>query len=425
MMRKVRILAWTAFALLNVLYLIACLQRTAVPGVIFNDLQRDIGLLGSQVTGLGSAYLYVYACSQVFAGILVDRFGGKRMGILGGILIAAGLVVFSTAKTPFMLYAGRVLSALGQSFIYLCVVKIAHLFFSPRQFGSLIGISMAIGFCGSIAGTLPMQRYAQFAGWRSAFLVIGLVCAASAVATAIVLKPMRERPKVSSAVTWQSFCDLFNERGRFNFVTFHFWSYPAYFVMQAILGQKFIQDYIGLSATKASMFTMSLTLGSVIFCLVGGPLMKALGGRRKPLVYVSVALPPLSALVMALGIHCSFPSWVFLVCFASISLAQISAASTSALMSEINDTHTIAFSAAVRNFFPYVGSALVGGICGRILDHFVGVKDAGGVIHYPGTAYIWILGVMFLFGFIGIISAMMIPETYGKHIFKRKAAANV
>ena len=37
-MRGVRILAWTAYTLLNVLYIMACLQRTAIPGAIFDDM---------------------------------------------------------------------------------------------------------------------------------------------------------------------------------------------------------------------------------------------------------------------------------------------------------------------------------------------------------------------------------------------------
>ena len=420
--RGFRILAWAAYALLNVLYLLACLQRTAIPGAVFDDIQGDLGLLGSQVTRLGTIYVYCYATSQVFAGMLVDRFGGKRTGIFGGLLMGVGLVLFAFARTPAALYGSRVVTAFGQAFIYLCVVKVAHLLFQPRQFGALIGISMAIGFAGGILGTLPTQRIAQFAGWRPLFFGVGVCCLLSSLAVALALGALHERRRASGSVTWRTVANLFNEPGRFCFITYDFWVYPSFFVLQAILGQKFIQDWLGYSATGAAVFTMLLTLGSIATCLFGAPLMRMTGERRKPILLLSKGLPFVLALVMMAGIVWRLPGAVFLVCFVLMSLNQLSSAAASALMSELTDTKTIAFTAAVRNFFPYVGSGLVGGLCGAILDRFAPAGGAvGGVVHYPPEAYLRILGVMMAFGLVGFIMTLRVPETRGRHIYVPKA----
>lgn len=421
--RGARILAWTSFALLNVLYVLACMQRTAIPGAIFNDLQGDLGLVGSQVTRLGAIYVYVYACMQIFAGMLVDRFGGKKMGVVGGLLMGAGLLLFSRAHTPVPLYASRVITATGQSFIYLCVVKLSHLLFKPRQFGALIGLSMAFGFCGGILGTMPAQRIAAAAGWRPLFLTVGACCLVAALATTVVLSRLTEKSRKSSSVTWRTVLNLFNEPGRFCFVTFDFWSYPAFFVIQAILGQKFIQDYLGYGATAAASFTMAMTLMSIVTCLVGAPLLHFIGERRKPLLIFSKATPMVSSFMMLLGVYLQFPGWVFLACFMLLSFSQLSSAASSALMSEITDTKTIAFSAAVRNLFPYVGAGLVGGICGKILDGFSKTPDASGVIHYPPQAYEHVLFTIGMFALIGVLMALRVPETRGKHIFSDELRA--
>ncbi len=417
--RGVRILAWAAYVLLNVLYLLACMQRTAIPGAIFDNLQGDLGLLGSQVTGLGSAYVYCYAASQIFAGMLVDRFGGRNMGILGGLLMGVGLVLFSFAHTPFALYASRVVTALGQAFIYLCVVKISHLPFPPRQFGALIGVSMAIGFAGGILGTLPTQYVSQVAGWRPLFLGVGACCVVSAVAMVFALSALHERRRKSGAVTWRTLANLFNERGRFCFTVYDFWVFPSFFVLQSVLGQKFIQDWLGYTATAAARFTMLLTFSSILTCIAGAPLMRLTGQRRMPIMLFAKGLPAVTALVMMAGIVWHFPAWTFLVCFVLMSVNQLASAAGSALMSELTDTRTIAFTAAVRNFFPYVGCGIVGGICGSILDRFAPAGGAaGGVVHYPPEAYLRILGVMMLFGLVGFITLLFVPETRGKHIFE-------
>lgn len=416
-----RILAWASFMLLNILYLLACLQRTAIPGAVFNDIQSDLGLLGSEVTRIGTIYVYVYAVTQVLAGMLVDRYGGKSMGILGGLFMGVGLFLFGKAETTPILYLSRIITAIGQSFIYLCVCKIAHILFTPKQFGGLIGLSMAIGFSGGILGTMPTQFCAQFVGWRPLFTAIGLCCIASSVIIVFALRKFHERPRESGKVTLQSLKNLLNEPGRFCFMTFDFWTYPAYFVIQTVLGQKFIQDYLGYSATAAATFTMLLTLGSVITCLAGTPMMRVTRQRRLPLVWISKLVPVLVALVMILGIYFRMPAWCFLLCFVLMSANHISSAAQSALMCEITDTKTIAFTSAVRNMFPYIGAGIVGGICGIILDHYTPAEILNaattGIIHYPKEAYMACLGVMFVFGLIGFLFTLRIPETRGKNIY--------
>lgn len=420
-LRGFRILAWASFMLLNILYLLACLQRTAIPGAVFNNIQGDLNLIGSQMTRLGAMYVYCYSVSQIFAGMLVDRYGGKKMGVLGGLFMGVGLFLFSRAETAPWLYCSRVITAIGQSFIYLCVCKIAHILFTPKQFGLLIGLSMSIGFTGGILGTMPTQFCAQQFGWRPLFAVIGACCIISSGIIIFALRRLHERARESSKVTWNSLKNLFNEPGRFCFMTFDFWSYPAYFVIQTILGQKFIQDYLGCSATMAATFTMLLTFGSVITSTAGAPMVRIFNQRRMPLVWISKFLPVLVAFIMILGIKFGMPTWGFLICFIMMSANHISSAAQSDLMCELTDTKTIAFTAAVRNMPPYVGAGIVGGICGRILDHYTPAEVLGsattGIIHYPKEAYMACLFVMMAFGLIGFLFTLRIPETRGKNLY--------
>ncbi len=417
-LRGFRILAWAAFASLNILYLVSCLQRTAIPGAIFEDIQSDIGLEASQVTRLGSLYVLVYGLSQIPAGMLVDRFGGKKMSIIGSILMAIGLILFSQVSTPFALNTSRVITALGHSFVYLCIVKITHILFRPKQFGFIIATTLAIGFTGGIIGTLPIQRLSQLTSWRLAFLGVGMICAVTGIVIAIVLSSLHEKSNRCSVVTWQTVKNLFNERGRFCFMTGTFWAYPALFVLQAIIGQKFIQDRLGYSATTASLFTMCISIGCIIVCFLSTPFIKLVGDRRKPAIYISQIIPMASAILMLLGIRFNLPAWVFILSFLCVSVNQISGASTSFLLREITDTHTIAFTAAVRNSFPYIGSAILGAICGQIMDAHALPANADGIIKYTSEGYFIISIVMLALATIGLIVSLGIPETRGKNIYK-------
>ena len=232
------------------------------------------------------------------------------------------------------------------------------------------------------------------------------------------LTGLHERRRTSGTVTWRTVANLFNDPGRFCFMVYDFWVFPSFFVLQAVLGQKFIQDWLGYSATAASSFTMLLTFGSICTCVLGAPLLRLVGERRMPIMLFSKGLPVLVALVMMAGIVWHYPAWVFLLCFVLMSTNQLASAAASALMSELTDTKTIAFTAAVRNFFPYVGSGLVGGLCGTILDRFAPAGAAvGGIVHYPPEAYLRILGVMMVFALVGFLMLLRVPETRGRHLY--------
>jgi len=413
-----RVLAISAFALLTLLYLIACLQRTAIPGAFFNELQEDVGLRASQVTRLSSVFLYCYASLQVFAGMLVDRFGGRRTGGAGGALIGAGLVLFASAHSAGALYVARAIAAIGQTFLYLCVIRIAHDLFPPRRFSALVATSTAIGAIGSILGTMPSQWLSQAMGWRSLFIGIGAASLFAAAALAFFCRNLRERRGGKSrTASWRSLRDLFNERGRLCFITHQMFCYPAYFVLQAVLGQKFIQDYLGLPAPKAAAFTLLLTIGSTAFAATSASLMeRVFGNRRKPLAYIGNGILVAIPAAMMLGIRLSAPPWFFLACFFAVSANLLNTAPFSALLAEITDARMIAFTAAIRNSFPFIGAGGVGAICGRILDAHAPSTTVAAAPAFPPEAYMWVLTVMLVFALIGFAMTFPIPETRGKVI---------
>ena len=63
----------------TMLYFLANVQRVAIPGTVFNLLQERLQVSAPWITGLGSAFMYVYALNQLAVGLLVERYGGARV----------------------------------------------------------------------------------------------------------------------------------------------------------------------------------------------------------------------------------------------------------------------------------------------------------------------------------------------------------
>jgi len=105
------------------LYCVSYFQRTAVPGQIFDPLQKDIGLSPVDIAVVTSSFIYVYAIAQIFVGMLVDRLGGMRVVLLGGLIFTIGSVWFPlTCSFPVMCIA-RGCTALGASTLYLGLMR--------------------------------------------------------------------------------------------------------------------------------------------------------------------------------------------------------------------------------------------------------------------------------------------------------------
>ena len=119
--------AFLLFIPLTLLYSTSYFQRTAIPGTIFNQLQQDLQMTALQVSYIGASFIYIYSLSQLFIGYLVDRFGARRVVMIGGAVFCAGVVSFPLLNTPGLIYLARMVAGIGAGTMYLSL----HTSYSP------------------------------------------------------------------------------------------------------------------------------------------------------------------------------------------------------------------------------------------------------------------------------------------------------
>lgn len=138
-------------------------------------LKDELGISGSQLGVLLSAFFWTYACLQLISGWLVDRWNVNWV-IAGGFFLwsaaTAGTGIVHTFATLFVL---RLILGIGESVAYPSYSKIIALHFPEEHRGlanSAIsaGLVLGPGF-GMLMGGMLMARF----GWRSFFIVLGLV----------------------------------------------------------------------------------------------------------------------------------------------------------------------------------------------------------------------------------------------------------
>jgi MFS transporter, OFA family, oxalate/formate antiporter len=109
-----------------------------------------------------------------FEAALVDRYGPRRMVLVGGIFAALGWVVNSFATSLEMLYAGGILAGIGAGIVYgTCVGNALKWFVGKR--GLAAGLTAAGFGAGAAATVIPLSNMIKSNGWQETFLVFGII----------------------------------------------------------------------------------------------------------------------------------------------------------------------------------------------------------------------------------------------------------
>lgn len=416
-------LATVMFGLAIVMYFIVNMQRVSVPGQIFDALQGELGISASKVAALGTAFMYIYAGTQLLAGLLVDKYGGMRVLTLGSILMAIGSFAFPLSNSYWMLVVCRVLVGFGCGATYLSLVKETDRLY-PHKFAFMMGLIILLGYSGAVLGTMPFAIACKAFGWRTCLLVV----ASAVVATVLAIislwrkvpKPAPRPEPLSLKPHAQGFTNVNNIIEILSFTT----NYGIYFSILSVVGKKFLEDIGGLGTGLASLTCTLMVLVPALLNQVIGMLTTYTGNRRRPFFRVMNSFPLIGSTVISLAILCGdFPGRgvVFMAAFILISLVGGFTPITSSLARETNPPGTTGAAIGIINFGAYIMVALAGTVSGVVLDFFGGTPTGeNNAMVYPQSAYQIIFLLFLVITVFTFKLSLAMPETYGKNICNGK-----
>ncbi|MDH3998693.1 MAG: MFS transporter, partial [Desulfuromonadales bacterium] len=152
-------------------YFLSYLFRT-VNAVIAPDLVRDVGLNPSDLGLLTSVYFLSFAAFQLPLGILLDRFGPRRVEAVLLLFAALGAFLFARADSLSGLIVGRALIGLGVSACLMAAFKAFTLWLPSERLPLANGIQMISGGAGALAATTPVEAALALTDWRGVFTIV-------------------------------------------------------------------------------------------------------------------------------------------------------------------------------------------------------------------------------------------------------------
>jgi predicted MFS family arabinose efflux permease len=141
----------------------------AVNAVLGPTLAAEFGISAAQLGLLTGMYFFAVGLFQIPLGVLLDRFGPRRVnGAL--LLIAAGGALLFSRSTNFGELAGaRALIGLGVSACLMATMQAFVLWFRPERMSTMIALAYSMGGLGALTASAPLELALRHFGWREIF----------------------------------------------------------------------------------------------------------------------------------------------------------------------------------------------------------------------------------------------------------------
>jgi predicted MFS family arabinose efflux permease len=183
-------------------YLLSYLYRT-VNAVISPELTRELGLNPSSLGLLTSAYFLGFAVMQLPVGILLDRYGPRRVEPVLLAIASLGAALFAWSDTIAGLAVARAVIGVGVCACLMAPLKAIAAWFPPDRQASYSGWIMVAGGIGALAATVPVELALRVTSWRAVFAVLAAITLA--VALFIYLRvPDIDKPADSGSFAMQA-----------------------------------------------------------------------------------------------------------------------------------------------------------------------------------------------------------------------------
>jgi MFS family permease len=153
------------------------------PSVMVEDLMRDFAVGGAIVGNLSALYFYGYAGMQIPVGLLLDRFGPRRLMTAAAALVAVACLLFAWSHGLAAASVTRFLIGAGCAFSLVGAMAVAGQWFPRERFALLAGLAMMFGMAGGIFGQAPLRVAVNASDWRTTMAwlaIIGLILTVAA-----------------------------------------------------------------------------------------------------------------------------------------------------------------------------------------------------------------------------------------------------
>ncbi|WFU39181.1 MFS transporter [Bradyrhizobium sp. CB82] len=286
-------------------YYLSYLFRT-INSLISEPMAADLGLDAGSLGLLTSVYFLIFGAAQIPIGILLDRFGPRR--VQSALLLAAalGAALFGASNGFLSLLLARAMIGLGVAAALMAGLKAIVLWFPRERVALMNGYMIMLGALGAVTATRPAEWLLNSMGWRGIFGVLAIATLAAALL--IVLAAPESKITQQARPAGLRLHVIFTDRRFWRIAPLSASCVGAAWSLQALWAAPWLTDVEGLNREALVTQLFAMAIGICVSALLLGTIADRL--RRRGICSESLlALVALSFVLaeLALILHLPLP----------------------------------------------------------------------------------------------------------------------
>lgn len=397
--------ALTVWIAALIVYVGAIFGRTSF-GVAGVEAIARFDVDASRIAVFASIQIGTYALAQVPTGLLIDRFGPRKLLVIGAVIMGIGQLVLGLTTSYGVAIGARVLIGAGDATAFLSVMRLLPFWFPLHRTPMITAVTAAFGQLGQFLSAVPFLWLLNATSWSIAFVSLGAVVILIAIVAAIAVADTPETAGVytektvekdepalsigkqiklaaSSRATWQGF-----------FI--HYAGLHANLVFIMMWGVPMMTESMGLSSAQAGLVLTVNSLAMMVISPFHGKI-SSRAGRNRDLAAFFLSLLHLAAWILFFATPS--PRGLAVIIGMAILIAICSPASNYGFdqIRETLDRKVVATATGLANMGGFTAGMIAAQLFGILLDkHSGGEAFEWGDFRYAALAVlvVWSIGLL-------------------------------
>ncbi|WP_432489634.1 MFS transporter [Kineococcus sp. SYSU DK018] len=175
------------FAVGAAAYVVTVANRTSLAAAGL-EAQERYAIGAGALSSFAVLQFLVYAALQVPVGVLIDRWGPRRLVVLGGATMGAGQLLLALSAETWQAVLARVLVGAGDAATFTSVVRLVTNWFPPRRVPVMTQLVGLFGQLGQVFSVVPLVALLHGPGWTPAYAGMAAFSVLAAVLAVLVLR---------------------------------------------------------------------------------------------------------------------------------------------------------------------------------------------------------------------------------------------
>lgn len=359
-----------------------CNYYRTVNAVLAPYLIDQLSLGAGQLGLLISVYFLVSAFFQVPLGLLMDRFGPRRVQAVLIVVAGIGAIIFGLGTSWPVLLIGRGIMGIGAAGGLMTSIQAVTLWFPPARWPFFNGLAMSLGALGSLAATLPTQYLLYLLDWHHLLVAVAIAGFLSSLVLFGIVPEKRKAPKGETlGGQLKGMAVIYRDRLFWRFAPLYLTTTGSTMAFQSLWAGPWLHDVGGLDEQSVASHLLILSLLQILSYFLVGFIATELGKLKVPLIRIvqigsALYISTLTPLLLPTG------SGLWSVILGIGLISNINTLCYPILSQHFPAAMTGRANTALNSFF-FVGAFVVQFAIGVVID-LVPATEAG---HYPALAY--------------------------------------